>query len=98
LCTKYKILDEPTSEAPTVVQIDMSYATVGRNRDISLGLVGDVGAILATVAQAASGRAHDGARSRDEWVSYLRAAVINVWLDPGRVCTGHRKPNDVQIA
>jgi acetolactate synthase-1/2/3 large subunit len=40
----------------TVVQIDMDYRTVGKNRDISLGLVGDVGAILAAVTQAASGR------------------------------------------
>ncbi|HLB81086.1 MAG TPA: thiamine pyrophosphate-binding protein, partial [Dongiaceae bacterium] len=30
----------------TVVQIDMDYRTVGKNRDISLGLVGDVGRIL----------------------------------------------------
>ena len=40
-------------KSKTVVQIDMSYATVGRNRDVDLGLVGDVGAILAAVAQAA---------------------------------------------
>jgi len=48
-------------KAKTVVQIDMSYATVGKNRDISLGLVGDVGAILAAVTQAASGRLGNGA-------------------------------------
>jgi len=30
----------------TLVQIDMDYRTVGKNRDISLGLVGDPGAIL----------------------------------------------------
>ena len=33
-------------KAPTVVQIDMYYATIGRNRDIALGIVGDVGVIL----------------------------------------------------
>ena len=45
----------------TVVQIDMVYATVGKNRDIALGLVGDVGAILGAVAQATSGRRDNGA-------------------------------------
>ena len=32
------------------MQIDQSYATVGKNRDISLGLAGDPGTILAAVA------------------------------------------------
>jgi len=40
----------------TLVQIDMDYRTVGKNRDINLGLVGDPGAILRAVLQAASGR------------------------------------------
>ena len=39
---------------PTLVQIDMDYRTVGKNRDIDFGIVGDPGAILATVLQAAS--------------------------------------------
>ena len=60
-------------KAPTVVQIDMGYGTVGKNRDISLGLVGDVGAILAAVTQAASGRLDDGARKRQPWLDELRA-------------------------
>jgi len=60
-------------KAPTVVQIDMSYATVGKNRDISLGLVGDVGAILAAVTQAASGRLSNGAVKRQPWIEELRA-------------------------
>ena len=60
-------------KAPTVVQIDMDYRTVGKNRDISLGLVGDVGAILGAVTQAASGRLQDGARSRQPWIDELRA-------------------------
>jgi acetolactate synthase I/II/III large subunit len=58
-------------KAPAVVQIDMSYATVGRNRDIALGLVGDVGAILAAVTRAASG--DNGAAARAQWVASLRA-------------------------
>jgi acetolactate synthase-1/2/3 large subunit len=60
-------------KAKTVVQIDMSYATVGKNRDIELGLVGDVGAILAAVTQAASGRRDNGAATRKDWVASLRA-------------------------
>jgi len=58
----------------TVVQIDMDYRTVGKNRDISLGLVGDVGAILGAVAQAATGRAGNGADKRLGWMKELRAA------------------------
>jgi acetolactate synthase-1/2/3 large subunit len=61
-----------SSEA-TLVQIDQSYSTVGKNRDISLGLAGDPGAILAAVAQAASGRIDDGARKeRQKWMAQLR--------------------------
>ncbi|MDH3219499.1 MAG: thiamine pyrophosphate-binding protein [Gammaproteobacteria bacterium] len=61
------------SKDATLVQIDQSYATVGKNRDISLGLAGDPGAILAAVAQAASGRIDDGARQqRQKWMAELR--------------------------
>jgi acetolactate synthase-1/2/3 large subunit len=61
------------SQEATVVQIDMDYRTVGKNRDVSLGLVGDVGAILGAVAQAASGRVDKGARNREPWLQALRA-------------------------
>jgi acetolactate synthase-1/2/3 large subunit len=61
------------SQDATVVQIDMDYRTVGKNRDVSLGLVGDVGAILAAVTQAASGRVDKGARDREPWLQTLRA-------------------------
>ena len=55
-----------------VVQIDLDYRTVGKNRDISLGLVGDPGAILAAVRQAATGRIDRGARARrTEWMRQL---------------------------
>src|SRR3546814_19944997 len=54
--------------------IYMSYTTVGKNRDIDLGLVGDVGAILGAVAQAASGRTDNGAKGREEWLERLRGA------------------------
>ena len=57
----------------TVVQIDMDYRTVGKNRDISLGLVGDVGAILEAVTAAATGRTDNGATKREAWLDELRA-------------------------
>jgi len=60
-------------KSKTVVQIDMSYATIGRNRDISLGIAGDVGAVLEAVLHATSGRSDNGSRSRNEWVASLRA-------------------------
>jgi acetolactate synthase I/II/III large subunit len=61
------------SQEATVVQIDMDYRTVGKNRDVSLGLVGDVGAILAAVTEAAQGRGDLGARRREPWLEALRA-------------------------
>ncbi len=60
---------------PTLVQIDMDYRTVGKNRDISLGLVGDPGAILGAVLQAASGRLkNDKRQARKEWMKQLADA------------------------
>ena len=56
----------------TVVQIDMDYRTVGKNRDISLGLVGDPGAILKAVHDATTARMDNGAKRRDAWVEELR--------------------------
>jgi thiamine pyrophosphate-dependent acetolactate synthase large subunit-like protein len=56
-----------------VVQIDMDYRTVGKNRDVALGLVGDPGLILGAVRQAASGRIAKGpAQARKEWMAALR--------------------------
>src|SRR5260221_4608753 len=56
----------------TLVQIDMDYRTVGKNRDISLGLVGDPGAILGAVLQAASGRIKQDKRQlRQQWMKKL---------------------------
>ena len=61
------------SDKATLVQIDQSYATVGKNRDISMGLAGDPGAILAAVEQAASGRTDKGSRAaRQKWMKELR--------------------------
>jgi acetolactate synthase I/II/III large subunit len=55
-----------------VVQIDMNYATVGKNRDIDLGLVGDPGAILGEIAKAAKGRKSANPSSRESWIEGLR--------------------------
>ena len=65
-----------SSEA-TLVHIDMDYRTVGKNRDISLGLVGDPGAILQAVADAASGRTDNGAKKRQGWLDELRAEEVS---------------------
>jgi acetolactate synthase-1/2/3 large subunit len=60
------------SNEATLVQIDLDYRTVGKNRDISLGLAGDPGAILAAVEQAASGRTNKAARQeRQKWMKHL---------------------------
>ena len=59
--------------APTLVQIDLDYRTVGKNRDISLGINGHPGAILASVTEAASGREKKDAREqRRQWIQSLR--------------------------
>ncbi len=57
----------------TVVQIDLDYRTVGKNRDVALGIVGDPGAVLAAVRGAATGRADNRAKSRESWLEELRA-------------------------
>ena len=60
-------------QSAKVVQIDMSYATVGKNRDIDLGLVGDPGAILAEVTKAVRNGKPSGADKRGTWLDQLRA-------------------------
>jgi acetolactate synthase-1/2/3 large subunit len=59
------------SPTATVVQIDLDYRTVGKNRDISLGIVGDAGLVLAAVAQAASKDAN-AHTARLAWLAELR--------------------------
>ncbi len=60
------------SNRATLVQIDQSYATVGKNRDISLGLAGDPGAILAAVEAAASAMGSGARAERQNWMKQLR--------------------------
>jgi acetolactate synthase I/II/III large subunit len=60
---------------PTLVQIDLDYRTVGKNRDVTLGIVGDPGAVLGAVLQAASGRLkNDKRQARQQWMKELSAA------------------------
>ena len=51
----------------TVIQIDMDYRTVGKNRDISLGLVGHIGTTLKAISEAGS------KKDRSDWFNELRA-------------------------
>jgi acetolactate synthase-1/2/3 large subunit len=60
------------SPTATVVQVDLDYRTVSKNRDIDLGIVGDAGLVLAAVTQAASGRVDNGAVARKPWLAELR--------------------------
>jgi len=63
------------SNKATLVQIDMDYRTVGKNRDIALGLVGDPGAILGAVLQASTGRLKaDKHQARRQWMKKLTDA------------------------
>lgn len=65
----------------TLVQIDMDYRTVGKNRDVNLGLVGDPGAILGAVLKAATGRIKSDKRQlRQQWLKKL-ADAENVALE-----------------
>jgi acetolactate synthase-1/2/3 large subunit len=59
------------SPTATVVQIDLDYRTVGKNRDISLGIVGDARLVLAAVTQAASKDA-SAHTARLAWLDELR--------------------------
>jgi acetolactate synthase I/II/III large subunit len=62
---------------PTLVQIDQDYRTVGKNRDITLGLAGDPGAILSAVLAAATAKIDQGKRQlRQQWMKSLQDAEV----------------------
>ncbi len=61
------------SHEATIVQIDLDYKTVGKNRDVSLGLVGDPGAIMSAVVDATSASSDNGSARRQSWLDELRA-------------------------
>lgn len=63
------------SDAVTLVQMDLDYKTVGKNRDIDLGLPGHPGANLSAVIDAASAKMDKGKKqARNAWMSKLREA------------------------
>ncbi|XXK22359.1 thiamine pyrophosphate-binding protein [Arenicellales bacterium nBUS_48] len=57
----------------TVVQIDMDYRTVGKNRDISLGIVGHPGTVLSSVLSSTTAGGDNGATARQDWMAKLRS-------------------------
>lgn len=60
---------------PMLVQIDQDYRTVGKNRDVTLGIVGDPGAVLGAVLAAATARIDNGKRQlRKQWMKTLTDA------------------------
>ena len=61
----------------TVVQIDMDYRTVGKNRDISLGICGHPGTILKAVVDAAGSKTGAQTIDRKQWLSELRVEEWN---------------------
>jgi acetolactate synthase-1/2/3 large subunit len=65
------------SKSATLVQIDQDYRTVGKNRDISLGMAGDPGSILKAVHDATTICKSNGAEERNEWLKKLRDEEIN---------------------
>jgi acetolactate synthase-1/2/3 large subunit len=58
----------------TVVQIDLDYRTVGKNHDVSLGIVGDAGVVLRATLDSLSKARDNGARAREGWMDELRQA------------------------
>jgi acetolactate synthase-1/2/3 large subunit len=62
------------SPTAKVVQIDLDYRTVGKNRDIDLGIVGDAGTVLAAVTAAAGPQL-----ARTAWIDELRAVETRAY-------------------
>ena len=64
------------SNAATVIHIDQDYRTVGKNRDITLGLAGDPGAILEAVYKEVASNKKNGSEKRKSWLDELRSEEI----------------------
>lgn len=81
------------SKDATLVQIDLDYRTVGKNRDIDLGLAGHPGAILSGVVDAASGRIDGGKKqARQQWMEKLRGAEASALEKLMPLFTSDRSP------
>ncbi len=80
------------STEATVVQIDMDYRTVGKNRDISLGLTGHPGTILKAVVEAAGSDNGGSSNARKQWLSELQVEEINRTEKLMKLFLSDRKP------
>ena len=76
----------------TVVQIDMDYRTVGKNRDISLGLVGNPGAIVRATVEAAGKNTCANSIERRNWLSELETEEIERTEKLKKLFLSERKP------
>ena len=64
------------SNDATLIHIDQDYRTVGKNRDITLGLAGDPGAILEAVHKEVASNKENGSDKRKPWLEELRSEEI----------------------
>ena len=64
------------SNDATLIHIDQDYRTVGKNRDITLGLAGDPGAILEAVQREVATSNNNGSEKRKSWLDELRSEEI----------------------
>ena len=64
------------SNDATLIHIDQDYRTVGKNRDITLGLAGDPGAILEAVHKEVASNKKNGSEKRKSWLDELRSEEI----------------------
>ncbi len=64
------------SNDATLIHIDQDYRTVGKNRDVTLGLAGDPGAILEAVHKEVASNKKNGSEKRKSWLDELRSEEI----------------------
>ena len=64
------------SNEATLIHIDQDYRTVGKNRDVTLGLAGDPGAILEAVHKEVASNKKNGSEKRKSWLDELRSEEI----------------------
>ena len=64
------------SNDATLIHIDQDYRTVGKNRDITLGLAGDPGAILEAVHKEVASNKKNESKNRKSWLDELRSEEI----------------------
>ena len=64
------------SNEATLIHIDQDYRTVGKNRDVTLGLAGDPGAILEAIHREVSPNLQNGSDKRKSWLDELRAEEV----------------------